>query len=62
MAYTTTKKFTDVLKRHTGGFHPVVPHTGDERFLLLDFTESNRALTPPMLMDTAAFAAYVVNV
>ena len=61
MAYTTTKKFTDVLKRHTGGFHPVVPHTGDERFLLLDFTESNRALTPPMLMDTAAFAAYVVQ-
>src|SRR5688572_13153509 len=59
MAETTTKNFTEVLKGYTGGFHPVVPLSGQDRLLLLDFTANNPELDAAMLQDTNAFSGYI---
>jgi len=51
---------TQLLHKYAGTFHPVVPFTvGKDRLLLMDFTESNKALTPEIYGDINTFSAYV---
>jgi peptidoglycan LD-endopeptidase LytH len=59
MVYTTTKNFMDVLKGRTGGYHRVVPLAGNDRLLLLDFTENNPELTTDVVQDTESFSDYI---
>lgn len=49
-----------LLQQYRPGFHPVVPFDpAKDRLLLLNFTETNTALTAPVVEDTVLFSAYV---
>lgn len=56
----TAVLLSTVLKRHQPEFHPVVPFDPTrDRLYTLDFTESNKGLSPEDVADTEAFAAYI---
>jgi len=52
-------KFEERLKEAKVDFHPVVPVTQEDKFLLLDFTANNTVLTPEILSNTMLFTEYV---
>ena len=56
-----TNKFEERLKAGKVDFHPVVPYSATDKLLLLNFTASNKDLSPEVLADTVAFSAYVEN-
>jgi len=50
----------EVLKRHSGDFHPVVPFDpSKEKLLLLDFTENNKEINANILDDEHQFINYI---
>jgi hypothetical protein len=53
------KELEEKIKNYAGGFAPVVPYENGDRLLLMDFTESNTALTDDVLCNTALFSKYV---
>src|SRR5688572_23324805 len=54
-------KFEERLKGSKIDFHKVVPFTENDKLLLLNFTASNKELTPEILANTVQFSAYVEN-
>lgn len=53
----------DILCAHQRAFRPVVPiNPGKDRLVLLDFTDSNPALTNELIGDINAFSDYVTGV
>jgi murein DD-endopeptidase MepM/ murein hydrolase activator NlpD len=50
----------EILQRHRGDFHPVVPFdAGKDKLYPFDFTESNTDLSPDEIVDTERFAAWI---
>ena len=50
----------ELLTKHQGDFHPVVPFEPDRDSLIaLDFTSDNKELAADILNNTAAFKAYI---
>ena len=57
---TTQQQFSELAKRYTSGFHPVVPFdAAKDKLLRMDFTEQNPELHPELLNDTKAFSDYI---
>lgn len=54
-----TNAVEELLKRHAGNFHPVVPWNKDDKLLLMDFTASNTELTDEVLPNTNLFIQYI---
>ena len=50
---------TAVLNNYMSGFHPVVPWSGTEKIMLLDFTANNKDLTEEILKDNERFTDYI---
>src|SRR5690349_7822200 len=55
----TAKLFEERLRPYSESFHPVVPFTGNEKLLRLDFTAANTELDGATLADTTLFTDYV---
>lgn len=55
----TTKNFEERIRVAGTTFHRVVPFTGNEVLLRMDFTQSNGKLTPEILKDTDRFIRYI---
>lgn len=56
----SNKKLEEILAANKGSFHPVVPYIpGESKFLAMNFTASNEALTDEILRDFELFAGYV---
>lgn len=54
------QEFNNNIKKHTGGFHPVVSFNSEkDTLLLMDFTERNTALTQAIVANTEAFSQYI---
>lgn len=50
----------EILQRHQGDFHPVVPFDpGKDKLYPFDFTENNTALSPDEIADTERFATWI---
>src|SRR5579875_384120 len=49
----------NILQLHAHEFHSVVPFTKEDKLLLMDFTESNKELTPEIFNDTNQFIQYI---
>jgi murein DD-endopeptidase MepM/ murein hydrolase activator NlpD len=49
----------DLLKKHSGEFHPVVPFEKGDRLLVLDFTENNKDVTAEILQNTNLYIKYI---
>jgi murein DD-endopeptidase MepM/ murein hydrolase activator NlpD len=59
---STAQNLHDILKRHSGKFHPVVPfHPPNDRLLPLDFTAANTELSDEILTDNNRFIQYINN-
>ncbi|HVG11447.1 MAG TPA: peptidoglycan DD-metalloendopeptidase family protein [Flavisolibacter sp.] len=55
-----TQELRSVLENYLNGFYPVVPfRAGEDKLLLMDFTDGNLALELEVLRDTARFSSYV---
>ena len=53
---------TDVLKKHSGEFYPVVRFDSKkDKLLQLDFTAANTELSDQILLDTNAFSKYILQ-
>lgn len=56
----TRQPLINVLLRHSGQFHPVVPfNSAKEKLLLFDFTKNNSEIFDEMINDTPKFTNYV---
>src|SRR5579875_864049 len=49
----------NILQLHAHEFHSVVPLTKEDKLLLMDFTESNKELTPEIFNETNQFIQYI---
>jgi very-short-patch-repair endonuclease len=54
-----TINFEERLERHASEFARAVPFEEGDKFLLMDFTEKNTALTDEILLDTNLFIQYI---
>jgi peptidoglycan LD-endopeptidase LytH len=50
----------DLLKKHLGNLHPVVPfNAATEKIISFDFTENNKNLSEAIVQDTNKFSDYI---
>ncbi|MEJ7913281.1 MAG: peptidoglycan DD-metalloendopeptidase family protein, partial [Chitinophagaceae bacterium] len=60
MLMSTADEIVEMIRNYRSGFSPVVPfNVKDDRLLVMDFTEKNKALSQEVLADTDRFSRYV---